>query len=271
MRGLYSIAFLCILSCGIAAYADSLSLYTEGGVYNHTYENRQYPDEDASFPVALFSMNLEYLNEGDGAGVWGYGIALFQIDDGTEWNFDRLESQPHIVGFLPYVFAGYSFPWWGLDLGAGGLFYYRQFENSYYYNADGSTDVEKSSGMYLDRKRSHGFPNMSLRLLPEKSFHLKLNLARGDFNAVDSLFQLRFVFPMERDTLVVAGSLRTFIDRIPLNNQKFMVAWYRHGQHVTFGATLGYLVFNEHGGGRGDIGIFDWRNLSGGLHTSLHW
>jgi hypothetical protein len=68
------------------------------------------------------------------------------------------------------------------------------------------------------------------------------------------------------ETLV---SIKTYLDILPVTNQRVSVLYTRRFDPFTVGGALSYLVYNEHGGGRGDIGIADIRNLTAGLHFSL--
>lgn len=273
------VIFFLLLSVVIRAadsYASesesSVLFYFEGGVYNKAYIDLSYVDKHySSFPVMMKSVSLEYKTRDEEGFISGYGFAAADIAAGKKYNYSKFEYQPRSFVAVPYAFIGYDFVYVGIELGAGSLFYYRDFEPVERFNPDGSVYQYQDSGFYLDRKRSRGFPNFCFRFLPKRIIHLKVRLGREEFHPIDSLFNMAIVLPWKKNIFEINASLSTHFKQFPVSNQKIGFMYSKVFGQFTCGASVRYLFYNEHGGSREDIDPLDPENLSAGLLFSMKW
>lgn len=253
-----------------------IQLWAEAGTYNKTYQDRQFiSTELISLPVPSWTLGGQFSwRDAGGAGA-GFNLTQTWIAGAQTWNYDRQETQTETLVEAAGVFAAQDWTWWGIKLGLGWQVRLENRPASSYIQADGSLKA-LAGGWVWNRQASPLYPIGSVRFLPSEGFHLLLNVGVDDFNPVDSLIDLRGVFPLgPASQWWLAASLpppnsywQTFAGMLR-SNQRLGFGWDTPLGPFQLGLKTGILLRPSHQDQDGEIGL--WERLSLGISLKSRW
>ena len=258
---------------------ESILIHADIGTYNRQYKDKHYLDHnETSFGMEQTSYGVEYSHINPEKVSAGGGFALTNMQEGEQWNLNRYETHPLTLVLVPYIFAGYSFENFGCELGISCYLQFSRHDPILYYLPDGSVTENSEEGIRLDRSHSHAFINAKLRFFNEKSLHCKIRIGRENFDPVDSLINLSVLYPLRNHIfeyyisfLTLDNYLYTIFnqDNILKTNQTTGLCYSYDFGVFTLGLKGGILLYNGHGGGKGDVPLTN--RLSGGVFTTWRW
>lgn len=251
-------------------------LHSEVGYYNKGYQPLEYKNSGRStFGTPMNNTGLEFSFSDKDGNIFGGGIVHTTIKSKTHLNYDVYEYQPFTAITVPYVFAGKNFGWWGFEIGNSWYFTVEKKEKDRsYYNSDGTIDEKISNTTELNRKESHLFINLMLRVLPEDSLHFKLRVGREQFNIVDSLINVAAIYPYKNNIFDMYVSLKApkqyykDDDSMIKSNQRIGLNYSYKIDPINLGLSFAYLINNAKGG---EGGVSYKNSIRLGFSAGINW